>query len=67
MTPLAVVATHTVIPMDTFARLGENDFITDSGSQVSMPKYECLVDLLDSPSRFQGINVAPTTPNTKAQ
>ena len=51
---------RTIVPMDVLAGLDKNCFIMDSGSQGIVEKYEVLVDLLDSPSGFQGLNVAPT-------
>ena len=57
---LANTTIHTIASMSDSTWLGKYDFILDSGSQVSVARYEFLTELYRSPSGFQGLNGQPT-------
>ena len=54
--PMANVTINIIATLNTLVALGSADFIMDSGSQVSVARYEFLVDIYSSPSGFKGLH-----------
>ena len=58
--PMANVTIHTIATLNTTVPLGPTEFLMDSGSQVSVARYEFLEDIYRRPSGFQGLHGEPT-------
>ena len=58
---------HTVASMGRHEPVGKNEFILDTGSQVSIPRPDFLCDLYPCNSGFRGVHGEPTLTTEKGR